>query len=108
MTIPRWASLPGRLVAAALGSAVLLASPRAGAFCRGLTFAGPDPATTGMCFDGGGAPAAAYELYWKSLCVGYSLQKDASTQVTLAQATQVAAQAFGAWSQAGCPAGGHP
>jgi len=47
-----------------------------------------------------------YEVYWRNLCVGYSLQRDASNQVTLAQATQVAAQAFAAWSGVTCGAGG--
>jgi hypothetical protein len=46
-----------------------------------------------------------YELFWRNQCVGYSLQKDASSQVSLAQATQVAAQAFAAWSGASCGAG---
>jgi hypothetical protein len=49
-------------------------------------------------------------LYWKSSCVGYSLQKDASPLrgISLDQATAVAAQAFATWSAATCPGGGSP
>jgi hypothetical protein len=48
-----------------------------------------------------------YELYWKNLCTGYSLQQDASPlrHVTLDQATQIAAQAFARWGAAGCSGG---
>jgi hypothetical protein len=85
----------------ALGAfvSIILVAADGEAFCRGLTVAGPDPVETHTCFDGG---SGVYELYWKNLCVGYSLQKDASKQVSLAAATQIAAQAFGAWSAASC------
>jgi hypothetical protein len=92
------------IVPALAATFVALHCGSAQAFCRGLTLAGPDPSVTGVCFDGGGAPGV-YELFWRNLCVGYSLQKDASKQVTLAQATAVAKQAFGAWSAAACPGG---
>jgi hypothetical protein len=62
---------------------------------------------TGVCFAGDGG-SGIYDVYWSNRCVGYSIQKDASKQVTLAQATQVAAQAFGAWSAATCNGGGAP
>jgi hypothetical protein len=91
-----------------VGAASLLATASAHAFCRGLTYAGADPSATGVCFDGGGTPTPAFELFWRNRCVGYSLQKDASAQVTLDQATQVAAQAFGAWSSVTCQGGGSP
>ncbi len=42
-------------------------------------------------------------LWWKNECVGYSLQKDASKYITLAEATQAMARAFGAWTGATCP-----
>jgi hypothetical protein len=91
-----------RIPAAALALlACSLVAPDAAAYCRGLTQAGADPATTHACFDGAGA----YELYWKNRCVGYSLQKDASRQVPLDKATQVAAEAFASWSAAPCSTG---
>jgi hypothetical protein len=94
------------LGAAAAALAVLVAAPDARAYCRGLTQAGPDPASTHACFAGG---QGVYELFWRNRCVGYSLQSGASAQVSLAQATQVAAQAFAAWSAAPCDgAGGSP
>jgi hypothetical protein len=95
-----------------VGAAVLLATTfwtlDARAYCRGVTASAPpgyDPALDG-CF----APAGAFNLYWKNLCVGYSVQRDASSlrHVTLAQATQAAAQAFAAWSGVSCAAGGGP
>jgi Matrixin len=90
--------------------AVCLASSGARAFCRGVTSTAPagyDPAASG-CFSPPGS--GVYELYWKNLCTGYSLQQDASPlrHVTLDQATQIAAQAFARWSAAGCKGGGAP
>jgi hypothetical protein len=48
-----------------------------------------------------------YDLYWRSLCAGYSLQQDASPlrHITLDQATQLAAQAFARWSAVPCRGG---
>ncbi len=77
------------------------------AFCRTVTElppAGYDPAVSG-CFLGDGA---ALPVYWSNLCVGYSLQEDASGQVSLADAKAVAAEAFAAWSAASCAGGGAP
>jgi hypothetical protein len=87
--------------AVALGGALFSAVP-ASAYCRGLTVAGPDPASTHECFGGG---PGIFELFWRNRCVGYSLQKDASKQITLEQATEVAAQAFAAWSAVDCGGG---
>jgi hypothetical protein len=93
-----------RWLAASLAlSASLLVAPRARAYCRGLTQAGPDPATTHQCFAGG---AGTYELYWRNRCVGYSLQRDASKQVPLDTATQIAAEVFATWAAASCGGGG--
>jgi hypothetical protein len=92
-----------RFTAAVAFACVAIAPSRADAYCRGLTQAGPDPASTHACFAGG---PGIFELYWRNRCVGYSLQKDASAQVSLAQATPIAAQAFAAWTGASCGAGG--
>jgi Matrixin len=96
-----------RLAGVACMVGVTGATSNAAAFCREITAsppAGYDPVAQG-CF--GAQASGVFEVYWKNLCVGYSLQKDASTQVTLDQATQVAAQAFAAWSGATC-GGGSP
>jgi hypothetical protein len=80
------------------------------AFCREVTTQAPsgyDPAVSG-CFPAPVASHGIYEVFWRNSCVGYSLQKDASKQVTLAQATRIASQAFSAWSLATCDGGGAP
>ncbi|GAC1352908.1 MAG: hypothetical protein NVSMB1_20580 [Polyangiales bacterium] len=41
-------------------------------------------------------------LFWASRCIGYSLQKDASSQVDLATARTIADLAFGEWSAHEC------
>ncbi len=73
------------------------------AFCRGLTQAGPDPATTHACFDGG---PGVHALYWTTQCVGFSLQQQASAQISLAQATPIVERSFATWSEVSCGAGG--
>jgi Matrixin len=95
----------------ALGVTVLPGSARA--FCREVTVptpAGYDPAVMG-CFyprtnpkTGGGV----FDLYWNNFCVGYSIAGRASKQVSLADATRLAARAFAAWSGATCPNGSSP
>jgi MYXO-CTERM domain-containing protein len=81
------------------------------AFCREVTIPPPpgyDPVSQG-CF--GSAPgAAALEVFWRSQCVGYSLQRAASPLrgITLDEATALATQAFAAWSAVSCGAGGMP
>jgi hypothetical protein len=92
-------------------AATLLATSGAHAFCRTVanpTPAGYDPATQGCFMPASGSGSLL--LYWKNLCVGYSLQKDASPlrQITLDQATRVAANAFAQWTGAACSAGGSP
>jgi hypothetical protein len=105
MAAPLRACLAGALALASLVPST------AQAFCRGVTATPPlgyDPVTQG-CFGEPSQPGVDL-LYWKNACVGYSLQRDASAtrQITLQQATQVAAEAFAAWSQVGCAAGGPP
>lgn len=46
-------------------------------------------------------------LWWGNQCVGYTLQKDASSQVNLADAEKVFKAAFATWTNADC-GGGHP
>jgi hypothetical protein len=77
-------------------------------YCRAVAESAPagyDPAVTGQCFGVG-----LDVLYWKNLCVGYSLQRQASPlrHITLDQATQVADEAFAAWSRVACSSGDAP
>jgi hypothetical protein len=105
----------GKLVWAAIGCALPAAflSARAYGFCRAVTVTPPpgyDAALTG-CFAPTVNPktgGSVVDLYWKNFCVGYSIQQGASKQVTLEQATRVAAQAFAAWSGATCDSGRPP
>jgi hypothetical protein len=78
----------------------------AGAFCRTNTErppAGYNPESG--CFDG---DTDAKLLYWTNTCVGYSLNRAASSKVTLDQASKIVADAFAAWSAAGCAPSGTP
>lgn len=87
----------------------MLAPASARAYCRYTTStpAAWDPVAQGGCY-AGNAASPDFMLFWSSLCVGYSIQQDASQYVTLADATTVAAQAFAAWSATSCSAGGAP
>jgi len=108
----RTARVGGRVVLgtfAAFG-ALLATETSAHAFCREVTETPPsgyDPAQEG-CFttgaDGGGLPP----LFWRNQCVSYSLQRNASTQVSLGDAQRIAGQAFAAWTTASCTGGGSP
>jgi hypothetical protein len=89
-----------QLVGVALTS-VLLASPAAHAFCRTTTCHTCTP-TPGVCITTG------LPLFWAQSCVSYDLQQDASVQVALPTATQIAALAFSHWQAASCPAANAP
>jgi hypothetical protein len=86
--------LPPLAIAAVLFSFTV--ERRASAFCRTTTNQSFVPTATQPC-DTTGTPIA-----WASKCVGYSLQKDASVQVTLTQATNIAHASFGEWSAHDC------
>jgi hypothetical protein len=80
----------------------LLSSP-ARAACRTITQALPadyDPA------DGCFYPTGGYvPLWWSNACVGFSVQQDASKQVTWAAADATAQTAFAKWSAVQCASG---
>lgn len=82
--------------------AVLGLAPDALAFCRTTTIGVPaDFQPRGdACWTQG------HPLYWKNACVGYSLQQNASKQVSYTDASNIAARAFTRWSGASCPTGG--
>jgi hypothetical protein len=87
---------------AALSALAVALLPRAaGAYCRTTTVPVPadfDP--IGGCWDQGNL------LYWKNACVGYSLQRDTSRQVSLEDAEQAIAVAFAKWTGTACPTDG--
>lgn len=93
-------------LAALFGAAVLFAPAAASAYCR-----------TANCPTHEGAwqvclPAESDDcgtvLWWKSRCLGFTLQKDASSQVNLATAETVFKKAFDTWMNADCGSGAHP
>lgn len=93
-------------VAALLASAALSSAEGANAFCRTVSEKPPpgyDPQTG--CFTGS---ADAKLLYWKNACVGYSLNRAASSKVTLDDASKIVADAFAVWSAAPCDMTGGP
>src|SRR5262245_390693 len=51
----------------------------------------------------GGIPLA-----WPNPCVSFSLQKDASDQISLSDAAAIFHKAFATWTHAACPGGGSP
>jgi MYXO-CTERM domain-containing protein len=98
---------PGRGEALALGAllaaALFSSAPSAAAFCRtsacdGFTGARCTPAQDTDC---------GKVLFWGKPCVSFSMQQDASSQVSLTEATSVFEEAFEAWTGAAC-GNGHP
>ncbi len=68
---------------------------------------GYDPTMRGCIAVGTGA-TGGLPLFWPNECVGYSLQRNASQQISLEDAKRVAAAAFASWTSAQCPVGGTP
>lgn len=104
MTRARRSSLRSarRTLASLALASVALPPATAQAFCR-----------TAACEDGEGkrcTPEAAGDcgipIFWPTSCVGFSVQRDASSQVDLEPTEQILARAFGAWSSASCQGGG--
>src|ERR1700690_3297699 len=90
-------------LALAFVAGVLSFSSRALGYCRTIT--APIPASfpqTTECY----SPAGAIPLWWSNACVGFSVQKDASTQISLPDAEAHALAAFQQWMGAACPGGG--
>jgi hypothetical protein len=91
----KWAGLAAALAVSAVAS-------RADAFCRtstlglekGCTIGGEECCTRGK------------PLFWRNACVGYSLQRDASHKVALADATEGITRAFTKWTGTACPTDG--
>jgi hypothetical protein len=84
----------------AVAAANVFVAPVASAFCRTTTDTAFVPTSARPC-DTANAP-----LFWASKCVGYSVARAASVQVTLATATQIIDQAFAEWARHDCSEGG--
>lgn len=98
----------GRAMACGAVLAAVLFGGQADAYCPEVTKAPPpnyDPAAQGCFTNDPSSGGVLPTLFWKNQCVGYSLQRSASSQISLVDATRVAAQAFSAWSSASCANG---
>jgi hypothetical protein len=92
-----------RTLATALAAlATIGTAPSARAFCRTTTVpVAPDfQPSPDQCWDQG------KPLYWKNACVGYSVQKDASRQISFDDASEAIARAFSRWTGKTCPGEG--
>lgn len=79
---------------------LLLVSPAASAFCRTSTDPNFVPTAARPC------DTANLPLFWASKCVGYSVNRAASSQVPLATAQKLVAEAFAEWDRHDCAEGG--
>jgi MYXO-CTERM domain-containing protein len=93
------------LLAAAIALAPLTLSTQAGAYCRTSVCNGGDAGQ--LC-----VPSQPVDcgipLFWRTRCVGWSAQREASTQVSLDVVEALMTQAFAAWENADCGAGQGP
>lgn len=91
---------PSFVLAAFAGLSLLAAVPReASAFCRSTTCAGD------CTRDADGCKISGKELYWRSLCVGFSLQKDGTSFIPMDAVRAAVARSFVTWSDVPCENG---
>jgi hypothetical protein len=94
----------GLALALSLGLAAILPARSALAFCRTAT-CGKDG--TGQVCTPPQPVDCGIPLFWASPCVGYSLQQDASKQVSFTTVQQIVKTSFATWEGASCT-GGNP
>ena len=88
------------IAAALLGAVALLAPASAAAFCRSTTCTGD-----GCPRDADDCKTTGAPLWWASMCVGFSLQRDGSINLPYAEIERVAEASFVEWSDVQCPTG---
>ena len=76
------------------------ATGTAGAFCRSTTCRGDCPT------DGEGCPSTGKPLFWPRTCLGFSLQKNGTQSLDLADVRLAVQKSFQAWSELPCPGAG--
>ena len=98
----RRSSVATAAIASAIALASVVTSGDAAAFCRTTT--SPVPAdfqpSAAACWTNG------LPLWWRNSCVGYSLQKDASRQISYDDASRIIFAAFLKWTSTACPSDG--
>ncbi|WP_437878920.1 matrixin family metalloprotease [Sorangium sp. So ce513] len=93
-------------VSGALAAAALASPSPALAYCR--TSVCPETKSTAAVCTPAQPNDCGIPLAWPSPCVSYSIQEDASDQVSLAETEAIFAQAFATWTQADCGGGQTP
>lgn len=86
------------VVAAMSGAATLVCPSQADAFCRTTTAlpTGYTPSSR-TCYTQG------LPLYWRGQCVGFSINREVTEHISLADATKVIDASFQTWSNVTCP-----
>jgi len=85
-----------------LAAAALLQASDGRAFCRKTTCRDCPPDETTGCAVGG------QPLIWPGACVSFTLSRQASKQVSVADAERLVTAAFDAWQSVSCPGTGEP
>lgn len=89
-----------------IAAAALVRPSPALAYCR--TSVCPETKQTAAVCTPAQPTDCGIPLAWPSPCVSYSIQEDASRQVSLAEAEAIFEKAFAAWTQADCGGGQTP
>ena len=92
-------------VALAAAAVVLGTASSAAAYCR--TSSCPNSVTGARCVPALSSDCGV-ELAWKSPCIGFSVQRDASFRASAATTEQVFQAAFDTWMNADCGGGSRP
>jgi hypothetical protein len=69
------------------------------AFCRTTTVSKPADNNPGVAAD---CQSTGFPVFWRNLCVGYSIQKDGSQFLNNDEAAEALSRAFQKWSDATC------
>ncbi|KYF60180.1 protease, partial [Sorangium cellulosum] len=77
--------------------------PEAPAYCRSNTCKVPE-----LCLQDDLPRGDCKPLRWTGDCIGFSIQEDASREVSYQQISEVVEAAFRTWQEAPCPGGGTP
>jgi Matrixin len=85
-----------------MACACLATTRESAAFCRTLT-GNPDGAAPVP-----GCPGRGVPIYWRSRCVGYSIDRLASRRVSFDVTQQIVSDAFSRWGQSACPTSSGP
>ncbi|WP_438015450.1 matrixin family metalloprotease [Sorangium sp. So ce315] len=88
---------------AAVALAVMASAPEASAYCRSNTCKVPE-----LCLQDDLPRGDCKPLRWTGDCIGFSIQEDASREVSYQQISDVVEAAFRTWQEAPCPGGGTP